>query len=333
MKNNNVEEIKRESEIDLVKKGCLMASYGRTYFCTIYSALGIGKFRFSIVKLDTNGKDSVEIYLSSGEVKRLVDDVIRGTFFKKIEQEDSQYPSTYKFVKGTNGCYSMNIGKSTISDCFGFQIGSQKENSKKQMMLTPVAENDIRDFAIRYYVCVCGLLPTPAGFSEVPANSYYAQLQKVFWESEKDKKKYFEEAPSSARPEKTASSASNPKNNAEKPNAADTNKKNNKTSEAKNQNAGNTASETKTSKPSIKVQSTSTLNRNEDGSYRMQAVKESDGTIINILIPADAVAAMGESTFSKFMDKVNSEGSTFSFTGKKRHQNDEDVYIFAEFVK
>lgn len=331
MKNNNIEETKRESELDLVRKGCLMASYGRSYFCTINSAIGIGKFRFSIVKLDTNGKEAMDIYLSSGEVKRLVDDIVRGTFFKKIEQEDSKYPSTYKFVKGTNGSATMNIGRSTVQDCFGFQIGAAQEQGKPKMMLTPVAENDIRDFAIRYYVCVCGLLPTPAGFSEVPENSYYSQMQKAFWESEKNKKKVYEE-PSSSRPEKPVSSSSKSHSNDRQPNAASTNQKD-KTSEEKNQNVGNTASENTTSKPSIKVQSTSTLNRNEDGSYRMQAVKESDGMIINILIPADAVAAIGEATFSKFMNKVNSEGSTFNFTGKKKHQNDEDVYIFAEFVK
>lgn len=330
MKNNNIEETKRESELDLVRKGCLMASYGRSYFCTINSAIGIGKFRFSIVKLDTNGKEAMDIYLSSGEVKRLVDDIVRGTFFKKIEQEDSKYPSTYKFVKGTNGSATMNIGRSTVQDCFGFQIGAAQEQGKPKMMLTPVAENDIRDFAIRYYVCVCGLLPTPAGFSEVPVNSYYAQMQKAFWESENNKKKVYEDS-SSSRPEKTASSETSPKNNNEKSNATDTNQKNHKASNGKNQNVENTTS--KNSKPSIKVQSTSTLNRNEDGSYRMQAVKESDGTIINILIPADAVAAMGETTFGKFMNKVNNEGSTFNFTGKKKHQNDEDVYIFAEFVK
>ena len=42
----------------------------------------------SVVKIGTQGKDSLDIYLSVGEVKRLVDDILTGLAFKKIAAEN-----------------------------------------------------------------------------------------------------------------------------------------------------------------------------------------------------------------------------------------------------
>lgn len=80
----NTAENKNKSEMEMIKEGCLMASYGKTFFFTINSSLQIGKFKCSVVKIGTQGKDSLDIYLSVGEVKRLVDDILTGSAFKKL---------------------------------------------------------------------------------------------------------------------------------------------------------------------------------------------------------------------------------------------------------
>lgn len=317
----NTAENKNKSEMEMIKEGCLMASYGKTFFFTINSSLQIGKFKCSVVKIGTQGKDSLDIYLSVGEVKRLVDDILTGLAFKKIAAEKSNYPSTYKYSKGTNGCNILNIGKSTVGNYIGVQAGlahydGKGNKEKTDYHLTPVSADDFKDFAVRFYVCVCGLLPTATGFVPVLENTYYGQMNKVFLQGEEERKKFFKKTESQNRPEPQSEPAS-PQKPQDKP--MNNNQQNNQPASNK--------------KPSIKVRSTSTLNRNEDGSYCMQAVKESDNSIINIRIPADAVAGIGEKNFNAFIERVNTCGSEFGFTGKKIKENGEEIYVFAKFVK
>lgn len=309
-----------KSEIEMIREGSLMASYGSKFFVTFGSALGIGKFKCSVVKLGTQGNDSYDIYLTTGEIKRFVDDILKGIAFKKISEEKSKYPSTYAFTKGENGSNILNIGKSTIDGCVGVQAGLVTYNGDKKdsnFRLSPVSENDIRDFALRFYVCVCGLLPTATGFTPLPENSYYSKMNKAFWDGEKERETIFsgketqeaEEQKSKLDSSTTDSSAKKKENPASK----------------NNKPTG------KTSVPSIHVHSTSIIQK-EGEDYVFSAAKE-NGEVITIVMKPEAVNNLEKKTFDSFVNKINDDGADFSFTGSKHKlENGNVVYYFSNFA-
>lgn len=85
--------------------------------------------------------------------------------------------------------------------------------------------------------------------------------------------------------------------------------------------------------PVLTVTTVGTLTDDGAGGYYVNAQKETDNSVIRIHMPESSVKTIAKETFEQFKERVNTKGSTFSFTGSKAKLSGEIVYTFYAFAK
>lgn len=85
--------------------------------------------------------------------------------------------------------------------------------------------------------------------------------------------------------------------------------------------------------PVLTVTTVGTIMDDGAGGYFVNAQKESDNSVIRIHMPESSVKKIAKNIFEQFKKRVNTKGSTFSFTGSKAKLSGEIVYTFLAFAE
>lgn len=158
------------TEKELFENGSILQAYSQNTLLSVNPCFEIGKVRFSVVKLNTGGKECIDIYLDCEEVRILAEEIDKGIAGKKIAEDTrSDYPEAYQFVKGKDGQKKLKIGKGKKGVIVQ---ASDTKDGKNAYLMAPITMNDLKTLAFNYEL-VSGLIP-------VTENSFYDKLIKVF---------------------------------------------------------------------------------------------------------------------------------------------------------
>lgn len=162
---------------DMFKEGCIGEAYGRETFLKVVPAPSIDKVKFTIVKMETQGKDHVDFYLDIDEMRKFADDVASGVAGKKFAEDmKEQYPKAYQFTTGENGCKHLNIGGGQKGIRFNIKT---PDGAKQAIVPWEVLKTICFDFKM-----VVGLVPVVQG-------TYYHSLIAAFYNGEKERANSF----------------------------------------------------------------------------------------------------------------------------------------------
>lgn len=162
---------------ELFSEGCIGEAYGRETFLKVCPAPSIDKVKFTIVKMETQGKDHVDFYLDIDEMRKFADDVLSGVAGKKFAEDmKEQYPKAYQFTTGENGCKHLNIGGGQKGIRFNIKT---PDGIKNAIVPWEVLKTICFDFKM-----VVGLTPVVQG-------TYYHSLIAAFYNGEKERANSF----------------------------------------------------------------------------------------------------------------------------------------------
>ena len=174
MGTENQKEKEYLTEKDMLKSGAIVQSYTKTHLFTVKPAFSISRVCFSIVKLNTNGEEFLDYYMTTKDMLDLCKKIDDGTVKEKLKQDKSDYPSAYKYITGDNGSKKLNLGGGQKGPRIQIQI---YENNKWNNMMTVVPYKDL-EYMTFMYKLVAGL---------IPCNGYYKELFKVYWDGAKER--------------------------------------------------------------------------------------------------------------------------------------------------
>ena len=162
---------------ELFAEGCIGEAYGKETFLKVVVAPSIDKVKFTIVKMNTQGKDHVDFYLDIDDMRKFANDVASGVADKKFAADaNEQYPKAYQFITGENGSKRMNIGGGMKGIRFNIKT---PEGIKNAIVPTEVLRTICYDFRV-----VVGLIPVTQG-------TYYHSLIAAFYNGEKQRANSF----------------------------------------------------------------------------------------------------------------------------------------------
>ena len=163
----------KETKADLLKTGQIIRVYGQKTLFGISPAPEIDKVRFSIVDLNTNGKNFLDIYLTTEEVRLFCSEIDSGLAKKKIDADTGNYPTAYQWVRGENGAKKLIIGGGKKGVRVQAIDGTDKSNVIRKMAV--IQHSDLKELSFLFKL-VYGLIPVVEG-------SYYHKLYCAFNES------------------------------------------------------------------------------------------------------------------------------------------------------
>lgn len=152
----------------LARKGTIAIAYSRQFMLTINEAFSIDRVRFSIVKLKTDGKESIDFFLETREMNRLCEEVINGRAEQRIEADTGKEPNAYRFASGDGGNMILRIGKGDV----GVRVQISDRFNTQNTWFVPIKFADLYDIAFMYRL-MSGLVLTQEGH-------YYNYLQHEF---------------------------------------------------------------------------------------------------------------------------------------------------------
>ena len=162
---------------EMFAEGCIGEAYGRETFLKVVPAPSIDKVKFTIVKMETQGKDHVDFYLDIDEMRKFADDVASGVAGKKFTEDmREQYPKAYQYTTGENGCKHLNIGGGQKGIRFNIKT---PDGAKQAIVPWEVLKTICFDFKM-----IVGLVPVVPG-------TYYHSLIAAFYNGEKERANNF----------------------------------------------------------------------------------------------------------------------------------------------
>lgn len=159
----------RTTKAEIFENEQLIRVYGSKTFFAVSPAPNIDKVKFSIVDIGSGGKDFIDIYLSTEEVRQFCVDVDNGVAKKKIDADTGNYPTAYQWVRGENGAKRLIIG----GGMKGVRIQATDASSgtaRKKMAV--IQFNDLKELSFMFKLAY-GLIPVQEG-------SYYEHLYRTF---------------------------------------------------------------------------------------------------------------------------------------------------------
>lgn len=171
----------RKTADEILYSGAIMKAYGSNYLVSICPAFNIDKVRISLVKLNTAGKESSDIYLSCEEFRQFMFEVDKGIAEKKFAADTGAFPAAYKWIKGENGCKALSIGGGTSG--VRVQSAIADDTGKKEYKMSVVSLSDLKQASF-FYKLVSGLIEKTPG-------SYYAFLYDTYWKGVDERSENF----------------------------------------------------------------------------------------------------------------------------------------------
>lgn len=98
------------SAIDEAKDGTFFKINSTKYFLKIKQRLAIDKVVFSFVKVGTQGKEKIEVWLQADEFDFLCDMILDDTLRKDINNDKGDYPNAWVRQSGHGGSKKVAIG-------------------------------------------------------------------------------------------------------------------------------------------------------------------------------------------------------------------------------
>ena len=166
---------------DQLMNGAIMQSYGSNYLLSVCPALDIHKVRFSIVKLNTKGTESLDFYLDTDKFRRLIDAIDKGTVAKQIAADKGNFPSAIEYTTGKGGTRKLLIGGGEKGPRVQIKIKVAEKNWEQYMTVFELPKLSDMSF---YFKLITGLI-------DVREGSYYDKLYHCYWDGEEDRKKNF----------------------------------------------------------------------------------------------------------------------------------------------
>jgi hypothetical protein len=161
----------KKTKAELFKnEGQLIRVFGSKTLFAVSPVPEIDRVKFSIVELNTKGKDFIDIYLTTEEVRQFCADIDKGIAKKKIDEDKGNYPTAYQWVRGENGAKRLIIGGGMKGIRIQSTDASDKNNTKKKMAL--IQFTDLYELSFMFKLAY-GLIPVQNG-------SYYEFLFKAF---------------------------------------------------------------------------------------------------------------------------------------------------------
>lgn len=127
---NNTNEDDKSSKIrELLKDGCIAAFYTQNgWFVKIKPVLSIDKIKFSFVEKGKKG-EGFDVYMDINVFDNLCDEIRNGVLLRKIESDQGDYPSAWKYVTGNEGSKEIIIGKGKKGTVIQGKDNSKKKNA------------------------------------------------------------------------------------------------------------------------------------------------------------------------------------------------------------
>ena len=188
----------RRSVRTMLADGALAEWYSRQYFCKIVPNFEIDKVKVTFVKLGTQGAH-LDIYVDTDVFTYFCEEVYRGTAFRKL---DAGLP-IFRYATGENGADKLTIQKGNVGIVIQGRAklitghGSAKTIGKYETASVVISKTAtlINDKAIDQTVrqqatvesgkgalfAMAQLYLMVSGLNHV--DGYYAQLNKVYWDS------------------------------------------------------------------------------------------------------------------------------------------------------
>lgn len=152
--------------------GQILKCYGSKTFFAVTPVPFIDKIKFSIVEMGTSGKDFIDIYLNTEEVRQFIADIDSGVAKQKIAADQGSFPSAYKWVRGDKGKKSLVIGGGSK----GIRVqATDATGENKRMKMTVIQYADLSELSFMFKL-VYGLIPVVPG-------SYYDTLYQALVEN------------------------------------------------------------------------------------------------------------------------------------------------------
>lgn len=307
------------------KDGVLFEAWSQEWGLKVYTWYSMDKLKFSFIDKGAKGKGkSFDICVNTiknfaFDIETLKHEILHDiktpydflTILKQEKDAGEKYPKRYKFITGSSGekyvgiCNSMKGGL-----CIN---GKSVINGKPVYANIPCTYYDIYRIIQAYDETYAARRDE---LKEIRKKGIQNREDRI-----RENKERIEEDP-----EITTSSEQVAPGPAIEPEKApipteETSKKTKQT---------NAAAKKKT--PSLHVRTLSDIMEMNNGDYTFEAAKDDD-TAIEVRIPKEVAAALDEKNkmFQKFINKVNSYGADFSFTGKKKKTELGIEYIFEAF--
>ncbi|MDO4977894.1 MAG: hypothetical protein Q4E53_11600 [Eubacteriales bacterium] len=164
----------------MMKQGQIMVVYGSKYLVSVNPILTIERIRFSVVKLETKGKDVFNFYLTVEQMRQFCEEIDRGIALKKILQDTSNYPTAYRWVNGVDGSKQLIIGGGEK----GIRVqtsGKREDGSGVDRRMTIIQHDDLKQMSFLFKL-ITGLIT-------VTPDSYYDELRKAFLDAAKERER------------------------------------------------------------------------------------------------------------------------------------------------
>lgn len=154
-------------------EGQLIKVYGSNTLFAVAPVPHIDRVKFSIVELNSKGKDFIDIYLTTEEMRQFMAEVDSGVAQQKINADTGKYPSAYQWVRGENGCKRLIIG----GGMKGIRIQASDNSNKeaRRMKQAIIQVSDLMELSFMFKLAY-GMIPVQSG-------SYYEQLFLAFTEA------------------------------------------------------------------------------------------------------------------------------------------------------
>lgn len=162
----------KTTEMEMAEKGEFLREYGQKYFVVAVEALEIGRVKWSMVRIGSNGKDEVNFYLPAEDMFMLCQELKRGVAQKKIANDPSSYPSAYKYVTGEKGSIHLNIGASKKNGNVSNGVASIQMQDASNNYIMAVSIGALEKMAEKYLLDI--------GYTPATPGSYCAKITKAF---------------------------------------------------------------------------------------------------------------------------------------------------------
>lgn len=176
---------------DLFLDGRIIQIFSKNTFLTVDPAFIIDRVKFSIIKLNTNGKQHKDFYLTCDEARRFCEEIDSGTAFKRISSDagrstdkngkEHRNPSAYEWVSGVKGCKHLIIGMGDSGMTAAITVTN--DNMGISTYYCPIKYSDLQLLSFRFKL-VSGLIPVMDG-------SYYSNLFNAFLKGQTRSSEYF----------------------------------------------------------------------------------------------------------------------------------------------
>jgi hypothetical protein len=93
----------------LLREGKIINSYGKYTLVTVSPVEDIDKIKFSIVKLNTGGKEHADFYLGTRDFIELCNEIDCGKFMLDVKTSLQNNSNIKEYVSGVNGSKNMTF--------------------------------------------------------------------------------------------------------------------------------------------------------------------------------------------------------------------------------